>query len=430
MEQNLEATWLKSPVSEKLEWLKPMREIVMEPYHGHRKRLKVFRTRYLIGSEQDCDIRINDPFVSPRHAELVLEDGADGYEVRDLGSRNGVFLNGVRVKSAPLPKQGLLRFGRSNLVWKDSENSLESNDGWIVADPFMRETVDRLKRMAKSNLAVLLLGETGTGKEFLARLLHNHSQRESGPYVTVNGALTGGALAESELFGHKKGAFTGAETPRLGSLRSAHGGTLFLDEVADIPASAQTKLLRALEAGEVKPLGSDKAERVDFRLVAATSQDIDQSINEGKFRLDLYYRLAGFVIHVPPLRERPLDILAIATSFLESTGLELDKESEGKLLSYRWPGNVRELRSCLGRALVLARAEGMTRVMPAHFIGMDREICEQKKFKSQTLEEVERRCIQMSLERNGWSRGIAAKELGIARSTLFEKMRKYEIKDS
>jgi len=205
---------------------------------------------------------------------------------------------------------------------------------------------------------------------------------------------------------------------------------LFLDEVADIPASAQTKLLRALEAGEVKPLGCDRGERVDFRLVSATSQDINQSISEGKFRLDLYYRLAGFVVHVPPLRERPLDILAIAANFLESTGLELDKESKGRLLSYRWPGNVRELRSCLGRALVLARAEGMTKLMPAHFIGMDREVCEEKKFKSQTLEEVERRCIQVSLERNGWSRGIAAKELGIARSTLFEKMRKYEIKDS
>jgi DNA-binding NtrC family response regulator len=423
-------TPLKSPIEDRANRLKPLRSVALKPYYGSKRSIKLFRTHYLIGSGEDCDIKIDDPFVSPAHAELRLLENGEGYFITDLDSRNGVFLNGLRVKSAPLPSQGNLRLGRSSFAWREAAAELESDGEWIVADPFMRETVVRLKRMAKSNLPVMLLGETGTGKEILARLLHNASNRPSGPYVPVNGALTGGALAESELFGHQKGAFTGAETARMGALRSAHGGTLFLDEVADIPASAQVKLLRALEAGEVKSLGSDAPVAADFRLVSATSQNLEEAIEAGRFRLDLYYRLAGFVVHVPPLRDRPLDILAIAAKFLEKTGLDLHRESDGVLLSYRWPGNVRELRSCLGRAVVLAKAEGIATVLPEHFIGLNRAVViETNKSRPLTLEEMEKRCIQASLERNGWSRGISARELGIARSTLFEKMKKFRIRD-
>lgn len=429
-DENGETAWLKSPILEKAEWLKPLRDLRLEPYYGPRKKMKVIRTHYLIGSEKECDIFLDDPFVSPKHAEITFCENMGGYVVNDLHSRNGIFLNGVRVRSAPLPSQGVLRFGRSNMIWKNEELESEAEGEWIFADPFMRETVGRLKRMAKSNLSVMLLGETGTGKEILARMLHSSSPRAAGPYVAVNGALTGGALAESELFGHRKGAFTGADSPRLGALRSANGGTLFLDEVADIPPSAQVKLLRALEAGEVKSLGSDQADRADFRLVSATSQNIDQAIDKGIFRLDLYYRLAGFVVHVPPLRERPMDILAMAIKFLENTGHTLAPECEGALLTYRWPGNVRELRACLGRAVVLARAEEVSAIQPAHFIGLDREVPDSPlRGQVPTLDEMERRWIKKSLERNGWSRGVSAKELGIARSTLFEKMKKYEIRD-
>jgi two-component system response regulator HydG len=247
----------------------------------------------------------------------------------------------------------------------------------------------------------------------------------------VNGALTGGTLAESELFGHKKGAFTGAETARLGALRAASGGTLFLDEVADIPASAQVKLLRAFEAGEVKALGADEPEHADFRLVSATSQDLESRISDGRFRLDLYFRVAGFTLVIPPLRDRPEDILAIAKRQLAERGLELDREAEGKLLSYRWPGNVRELRAALERAAVIARGENAVRVLEQHFVGLDSGgfIAGKKPDRYPTLQETEFICIKASLVRNGWSRSIAAKELGIARSTLFEKMRRYRLRD-
>jgi two-component system response regulator HydG len=428
-----EAQWLKSPVSERAERLQPERELVVRPYFGAKRRLRLYRTQYLLGTGAGCDVKINDPFVSEHHAELKLCASGGGYWIEDLGSRNGIFLNGVRILKAPLPAQGVLRIGRTTLSWHEA---LEEGDheGLVVADPFMLETVKRLQQVARSPLPVLLLGETGTGKEILARLLHSWSIRASGPYVAMNGALAGGSLAESELFGHKKGAYTGSESPRMGALKSANGGTFFLDEVADVPASAQVKLLRALESGEIKSLGSDQAERSDFRLVSATSQDVSEKIQQGSFRLDLYYRIAGFVVHVPPLRERPLDILAIARKLLTEKGFDLDKESEGRLLSYSWPGNVRELKSALERAMVLAHADNSARVLPEHLGSMadsigSRAVTGNTK-KARTLEAVESECIRSSLERNGWSRSVAAKELGIARSTLFEKMKKFGIRDA
>jgi DNA-binding NtrC family response regulator len=424
------AEWLRNPLVEKRNRLLPMRELMLKPYNGPKRRLKIYRTSYLIGSGPDCEIRVDDPFVSEVHAELVLDAAGEGYSVRDRGSRNGVFLNGVRVQSAPLPAQGNLRLGRSLFLWAEAEAESMPEGSWVVADPLMRQTIENLKRMAASTLPVLILGETGTGKDMLARLLHLWGPQRSGPYVPINGALTGGTLAESELFGHRKGAFTGAESARVGALRSAHGGTLFLDEVGDIPPAAQVKLLRVLETGEVKALGSDQNERADFRLVSATSRSLDRRVSEGTFRLDLYYRLAGFVLQVPPLRERPQDVLAIARQMAKEKGLELDREAEGKLLSYSWPGNVRELKSCISRATVLATGERMPCVFSTHLIGLDLvRRSEALSALPRTLEQIERESILESLERNGWSRQVTARELGIARSTLFEKMRKFGIRD-
>jgi DNA-binding NtrC family response regulator len=434
--ETLATPFLKSPITEKTQRLQPMRVVVARPYFGAKKRLRFFRTLYTVGKSTDCDIVLDDPFVSPLHAKISLLPGGEGYLVEDLSSTNGTFLNGIRVKMAPLPAHGILRFGRSSLSWAQEEVEDPAQlmeNGWIVADPFMREMVSRLRNIAESNLPVLLLGETGTGKEIFARLLHQWSTRARAPYVPVNGALTGGNLAESELFGHTKGAFTGADLPRKGALRAAHGGTLFLDEVADMPTSAQVKLLRALESGEVKSLGSDEAESADFRLVTATSQDLGERISENRFRLDLYYRIAGFTLVIPPLRDRPQDTLAIAKKYLGDKGMELDIESEGKLLSYRWPGNVRELRSCLERATTMARGENLVRVMPKHLgqLGNGSPLAPAAKApKPLTLLEMEQECIRASLERNGWSRSVASKELGIARSTLFLKMRRYGFRDA
>lgn len=423
-----EAEWLKSPVSERSDRLRPMADVSIEPYHGGRRRQRWIRLSYVIGSADECDIRLDDPFVSPRHAEITV--GSDGgYRVRDLDSRNGVFLNGVRVAAAPLARQGVLRMGRSAIAWRGEGEDAPITEDWVAVEEGSRQLLGELRDAARSPLPVLLLGETGTGKDLLARLLHRWSPRARAPYVAVNGGCMGGTLAESELFGHRRGAYTGAEQARLGALRSAHGGTLFLDEVADIPLPSQVKLLRAFESGEVKALGADQPERADFRLVSATSQNLDERLSSGQFRPDLYFRIAGFVLRVPPLRERPGDILAIAGRWLAAAGMELEGEAEGRLLSYRWPGNVRELKSVVDRAIVAARAEGCAKVMPRHLVGLQAgAMPAPMPARGQTLEQMERECILASLERNGWARLVVAEELGIARSTLFEKMKRYGLR--
>lgn len=425
-----EATeWITSPITERGRRLHPERDLTVCPYLGRRRRVKLLRTEIVLGSAPSCDLRIEDPFVSPRHAELRLEPGGFGYTVRDLSSQNGVFLNGVRVTSAPLPSAGTLRLGRSSLVWAEGEEPAALEHGWVMADPKMNEVMASVRRAALSRSPVLLLGETGTGKDVLARVLHQLGSGARAPYVPVNCALTGGPLAESELFGHNRGAFTGAEAPRLGALRSAHGGTLFLDEVADMPAGAQVKLLRALEGGEVKPLGADRAERSEFRLVSATSRDLDSRIAEGTFRSDLFFRIAGLVVRVPPLRERPRDITAIARKVALDRGLDLDEAAGDRLLAYAWPGNVRELRSCVERAGALALSAGIPRILPEHLQGLDRSLSRQQleaaAMSPRTLAQAERECLEAALVRNGWSRGCAARELGISRSGLYEKMHRH-----
>lgn len=426
-----ETTWLKSPISARAGQLCALERMELEPYRGPRRALRMIRTHYVIGSGDDCDIQIKDPFLSPRHAEIAVSASGHGYFVRDLNSRNGTFLNGVQISQAPLPARGSLRLGRSTLTWSPEAETELPDTSYIAADPAMQEMLKGLKKIAETSLPVLLLGETGTGKDVLARMLHQWSPRRSGRYIAVNGALTGGSLAESELFGHRKGAFTGAEKARLGALRSAHGGSLFLDEVADIPPAAQVKLLRSLESGEVKPLGSDDAERADFRLISATSQSIDEKVENGAFRLDLYFRIAGHVVYVPPLRERPMDILAMARQWLLAEELGLDSEAEAKLLSYRWPGNVRELKASLERARVNAQGEGSANVLARHLPRLERGPARPElNPKHRTLDEIEKECIQSALERNGWSRSAAANELGIARSTLFHKMKRFNLKDA
>ncbi len=421
--------WLHSPVSQKSFGLKPISQLTLEPYFGRAKQLKLFRTQYVVGSADDCDIQIDDPFVSPHHAKIFIEKEGMAYRVVDLSSRNGVFLNGQRVIDAPLPERGNLQIGRSKLRWKGDERDSETDD-WIARSEKMKKLLGEMKDVAASDLPILILGETGTGKEYLAKFVHDQSQRKNERYVSVNGALTDGPLAESELFGHTKGAFTGAEAARTGAIRAANHGTLFLDEVADIPAGAQVKLLRALELGEVKPLGSDHTEKSNFRIVAATSQNMQKKIQQGTFRIDLYFRLAGACFQVPPLREREEDILAISEKIFAKSGCEMGADIKSLLLSYDWPGNVRELKSWAQRAVVRARAEGI-RVIRSEFF--DRVAIDQsatpEEFMGKSLEEMEREMILQSLNRHGWARKSAAEELKISRSTLYDKMKKFGIKN-
>ena len=291
----------------------------------------------------------------------------------------------------------------------------------------MQGVFDRLRAVADTDATVLLLGESGTGRELAARAIHHGSARGAGPFVPVNCAAIPETLLESELFGHEKGAFTGADRRRRGLFAEASGGTLFLDEVGDIPPVLQAKLLRALQDKLVRPVGGSEEIRLDFRLIGATHRDLLALVGEGKFREDLYYRLAVIPVRLPSLRERPDDILLLAAHFLARAADALGKPLEGFdedatawLLGHRWPGNVRELENVVERAATLARGPRVTRAdlgtefVPETALGGSLR---------PTLAELEERYIRRVLEETGGDRVAAAKILGVSVRTLQRRSR-------
>jgi DNA-binding NtrC family response regulator len=299
-------------------------------------------------------------------------------------------------------------------------------------------TSDEVKRvreiiagLATSDAAVLVRGESGTGKELVARAIHAASKRADGPFIALNCAAIPETLLESELFGHEKGAFTGAVRRKHGHLQLSDRGTLFLDEVGDLPLSLQAKLLRVLETGSVTPLGSEKEVRVDFRLISATHQPLEEAIADGTFRDDLYYRLNVFPIVLPPLRDRPGDIVELATHFLESMGRpagDLGDDALARLRAYRWPGNIRELRNVLERATILR---------PGGRIGADDIMIMETATRGQTstaspvdtlnLAEAERQLIRRALDAASGNKSEAARLLGITRRALYGRLERYDL---
>jgi DNA-binding NtrC family response regulator len=316
----------------------------------------------IIGSGEDADVFLDDDTVSERHAEV--RPTAHGWVVRDLGSTNGVRVDDVRVIEAVLDDKRRLRLGESELSFQlagdEVEHPLGAPFGGLTGEsPAMRALFALLAQAAPSDSTVLLLGESGTGKEVLAQALHGASRRRDQPFVVVDcGALASG-LVESELFGHEKGAFTGADRARTGALEEASSGTLFLDEIGELALEQQAKLLRALEAREVRPLGSSRSRPIDVRIVAATHRPLERLAAAGKFREDLYYRLAVIKLRVPSLRERPEDILPLARRFVGELkpGMDparlLSEAVAAALSAHSWPGNVRELRNAIERLVLV-----------------------------------------------------------------------------
>ncbi len=297
----------------------------------------------------------------------------------------------------------------------------------------IRAALEQVKLVAPADCAVLIQGETGTGKELIAHAIHGHSQRSTGPFVTLNCAAIPAGLLESELFGHERGAFTGALTQRLGRFQMAHRGTLFLDEIGDLPVELQPKLLRALQEHEFERLGSSQTVRVDVRIVAATNQNLTKMVDERRFRADLYYRLNVFPITLPPLRDRVEDIPALVRHFVHVFAERMNKSIDGipdhvmdALCLYPWPGNIRELQNLIERAVLVTQGRllappllELTRLMPAR-----------SKEPARTLVEMERVYITETLQETNWivgGRAGAAAKLGMARTTLISRMRKLGI---
>ena len=305
----------------------------------------------------------------------------------------------------------------------------ELPEGFVCESAAMRRVVETAAVVAPSNAPVLILGESGTGKEVIAQLIHRWSPHSAGPMVAANCAGLPESLIESELFGHAKGAFTGADTARQGFFRAAHGGTLFLDEIGEMPLHLQPKLLRALESGQITPVGSDKAIEVDARLVAATNRNLAEAVGEGKFRDDLYYRINVVELIVPPLRERRDDVLPLARRFaVEFAGgpVRLSPQAAQCLLACRWPGNVRELRNAIQRACLLCRGDV---ILPEHLppkVAALASTPETENADAGRLSQVERATILATLEECGGNRTHTAKKLGISRRALIYKLRAIE----
>ncbi len=305
----------------------------------------------------------------------------------------------------------------------------------LGTSPGMQQVFQIIRKVAPSDAPVLLLGESGTGKEMAGRAIHQRSLRKDGPFIAINCGAIPENLLESELFGHEKGAFTGAHTARPGRFELAHGGTLFLDEIGELPLSLQVKLLRFLQESCVERVGGRKAISVDARVIAATNSDLKAALAAGTFREDLYYRLAVVVLRIPPLRERDGDILLLARAFLERfaaqhhrEGLVFDERALRALQEHPWPGNVRELENRIKRAVIMA--EGRV-IRPADLeLATDRRADESPALPNlrQARENLERDLVTRALRRHGGRIAPAAAELGISRPTLYELIEKLGLK--
>lgn len=298
----------------------------------------------------------------------------------------------------------------------------------------MKQALDSARKAAGSRSTVLLLGESGTGKELFARAIHNWSDRKDGPFIPINCVGLSKELLESELFGHEKGAFTGAHQLKKGKMELAHGGTVFLDEVGDISAELQTKLLRFLQEREFERIGGTASIRVDIRIIAATNRDLDGAVKEGRFREDLYYRLNVVPIILPPLRERREDIADLAHFFMQRFSLEMKKrfleitkEARDKLVSYSWPGNVRELANVIERAVVLGQGPNISLSdLPPRIVATEARSSAALSYR-EDIEAHRRRVILDALDQARGNRAAAAKALGIQRTYLSRLIKTFQI---
>jgi transcriptional regulator with PAS, ATPase and Fis domain len=403
----------------------------------------------LIGTHQNTELRLTDKGVSRYHLELQLR--SDGLKVTDLDSTNGTFQGTTRIGSVVLSGAARLKLGSTTEIEISPADVPVTVEGYpedhlgqaIGGSRAMKELFGLLDRVANTEATVLLEGETGTGKELLAEAIHQRSQRRGGPFVVVDCGALPRDLIGSELFGHVRGAFTGALNSKRGLIEEADGGTLFLDEVGELPLDLQPQLLRALEKREVRPIGEVRARKVNIRVIAATNRNLAEQVRQGAFREDLYFRLAVVRAQVPPLRKRKEDIPLLVRTFLRDLkreDFELSPDILAQLMAHDWPGNVRELRNVMERGLSLEGGELPIEVAggvgeatgdaAAHMRGgMSADVLQKpfKEAKGLLVESFEREYLTHLLARHNGNISRAALEAGIDRNYIHRLVKKYNI---
>ena len=395
-------------------------------------------SRVVIGSGTEATFQVRDDSVSRNHVEVAVRP--EGARVTDMGSTNGTFLSGARIHQMTVYEEANLTIGttviRVSRMAEDFDSRPPSRTSFgkvIGRAESMQQLFRQLDKVAATTSTVLLTGETGSGKEIIAESLHASSPRRDKPFVVVDCGNMAPTLIESELFGHVRGAFSGAVSDRKGAFLEADGGTLFLDEVGELPLELQPRMLRALESGTVKRLGEDKPRTVDVRIIAATHRDLEAEVKKAAFREDLFFRLAVVLVRVPPLRERIEDIPLLARQFVAQLGrgdFELPSDLREKLNQHRWPGNVRELRNVIERALAggdveLGKGEEKksTAPMSADLAGM-----QFKDAKEMLVDSFTREYLITLLDRCDGNISEVARTAGIGRNYVHRLVNKYGLR--
>lgn len=398
---------------------------------------RLAKGRVVLGAGDQADIVLDDKAVSRRHVELSLVP--EGVFVRDLESRNGTFYQGHRIERMVLSPGSRIAIGNAEIaIDADLEELGEAGEettyrGLLGSSVAMRRLLTILGRLEGSLVNVVVEGESGVGKELIARAIHEGSQVAEGPLVVVNCGAIGKELVLSELFGHAKGAFTGASEARVGAFEAAHDGTLFLDEIGELPLDVQPVLLRALESGEIKRLGENETRQVKVRVVAATNRNLKEEVAAGRFREDLFYRLAVVRLEVPPLRERLDDVPLLAAAFAQQAGAgALPDDVMEKLSARTWPGNARELKNAVLAYLaigVLPEADvapsGLLEMALRQAIDLDEPYQDQKERITALFSRI---YFEALLDKAGGNQSEAARIGGVERSYLRKLLEKFGVK--
>ncbi|WP_163708138.1 sigma-54-dependent transcriptional regulator [Mangrovibacterium lignilyticum] len=381
----------------------------------------------------DIPVIIMTAYADVRMAVKLMKMGADDYITKPIQQEELISL---------IAK--LLKKPKAETVASKAADSTFKNGEFIIGNsPRIRQVVDLAKKVAPTNMSVIIEGETGTGKEYIARFIHDNSLRRDKPFVAIDCGAIPKDIANSELFGHVKGSFTGAVVDKEGVFQKADGGTLFLDEIGNLTYEIQLKLLRTIQEREVSRVGDDKSRKVDIRIIAATNEQLSNEVQEGTFREDLYHRVNEFKLSLPPIRERGDDILVFVSNFIRQANTELnrsvvgfDRETEQILLNYPWYGNLRELRNVVKRSVLMATGDTIDKsCLPVEIIFPENgelAVAEVKVNRSESMlknasSEIEKQLIMKTIQEAGYNKSKAARILNIDRKTLYNKMKLYDI---